>query len=216
MRPIRVLIFDDNNDRRDSLAMLVASTGELELAGNYPDCRNALEAVGKEMPDVILMDIGMPGINGISATALIKKNFPDVHILIQTVFEDTEKIFRAITAGASGYLLKSSPAEKIVEAILEIHRGGSFLSPAVATKVLDHYRTAPAHSSNGSALNSLSDREREVLNLLVEGMSYKLIAGKLDISYFTVNTHIRKIYEKLQVHSSGEAVAKALQQGMVK
>jgi DNA-binding NarL/FixJ family response regulator len=209
MNAIRVLVFDDNNDRRDSLGMLIRATGELELAGTYSDCMNALEVVAESSPHVILMDIEMPGINGITATAIIKKQFPHVNILIQTVFEDPDRIFDSITAGASGYILKSSSNEKIIEAIKEVNSGGSTLSPAVAAKVLTFFKTVKTPKTNVNDYK-LSEREQDVLNLLVKGLSYKLIADNLAISYNTVNTHIRKIYEKLQVHSAGEAVAKAI------
>lgn len=214
MKLIRVLIFDDNNDRRDSLSMLVAATDGLELAGAHSDCMNAVQVATETMPDVILMDIEMPGINGIAATALIKKAIPQINILIQTVFENPERIFEAITSGASGYLLKSSSAAKIIEAIHEVNSGGSSLSPVIAAKVLAFFKPgqlSPAVHEN----YNLSERELDVLNHLVKGLSYKLIADKLNISYHTVNTHIRKIYEKLQVHSAGEAVAKAIRHRLV-
>ena len=214
MKAIRVLIFDDNNDRRDSLSMLIMASNGMELTGAHPDCSNVVNVVSKAQPDVVLMDIEMPGINGIAATGLIKMAFPDVAVLIQTVFEDPDRIFESITAGASGYLVKSTPAEKIIEAIKEVNAGGSSLSPAVAAKVLAYFRPANSPTPVIKEYN-LSDRELEVLNHLVKGLSYKIIADKMSISYHTVNTHIRKIYEKLQVHSAGEAVSKAMQHRLV-
>lgn len=215
MKTIRVLIFDDNNDRRDSLSMLIRVSDGMELAGAHADCSDVVNVVSGARPDVVLMDIEMPGINGIAATGLIKKVFPDVAVLIQTVFEDPDRIFESIAAGASGYLVKSTPAEKIIEAIKEVNAGGSSLSPAVAAKVLAYFRPANSPTPVIKEYN-LSDRELEVLNHLVKGLSYKIIADKMSISYHTVNTHIRKIYEKLQAHSAGEAVSKAMQHRLVR
>lgn len=209
---IKVLIFDDNADRRDSLDMLVQSTEGLEWMGSFPDATNAEAVVAKLHPDVILMDIGMPGITGIEATALIKQKFPEVQIIMQTVFDDQERIFDAIKSGASGYLLKSSDARKIIDAIHDVHEGGSPFTPSIATRVIQFFREQPQLEKSEYGL---SDREKEVLTLLVDGLSYKMIASKMNISYNTVNSHIKKIYEKLHVHSVGEAVSKALQQKLI-
>jgi DNA-binding NarL/FixJ family response regulator len=210
---IRVLIFDDNADRRDSLSMLVLTTPGFELAGAFPDCRNVIDDVKRTTPDVVLMDIGMPGINGVEATRLIKSALPDVKILIQTVFEDENNIFDAIRSGASGYLLKKSQASKIIEAIKEAHQGGAPMNPWVANKVLEFFRTVPLPP--GKIDYGLSKRELEVLEFLVKGMSYKMIGDELSITYNTVNSHMKKIYDKLHVHSVGEAVSKAIQEKIV-
>jgi DNA-binding NarL/FixJ family response regulator len=213
MGMIRVLIFDDNADRRDSLSMLVLTTPSFELAGAYPDCNNVIDDVKRTLPDVVLMDIGMPGINGVIATGLIKSNFPHVRILIQTVFEDENNIFEAIRAGASGYLLKKSQSSKIVEAINEVYAGGAPMNARVAEKVLNFFRTI--NIPTDKADYGLSKRELEVLECLVKGKSYKMIGEEMSITYNTVNSHIKKIYEKLHVHSVGEAVSKAIQEKIV-
>lgn len=184
-----MLIFDDNADRRDSLDMLVQSTEGLEWMGSFPDATNAEAVVAKLHPDVILMDIGMPGITGIEATALIKQKFPEVQIIMQTVFDDQERIFDAIKSGASGYLLKSSDARKIIDAIHDVHEGGSPFTPSIATRVIQFFREQPQLEKSEYGL---SDREKEVLTLLVDGLSYKMIASKMNISYNTVNSHIKR------------------------
>lgn len=204
---LKVLIFDDNSDRRDSLELLIQATEGLTLSDSMPDANTAVEVVAALEPDVILMDIGMPGTSGIEATRLIKSKFPSVQIIIQTVFDDQERIFEAIKAGASGYLLKSSPAPKIVEAIFEAHSGGAPITPTIASKVINFFREQTPVKDRDYGL---SDREKEVLNYLVDGLSYKMIAAEMAISYNTVNSHIKKIYEKLHVHSVGEALSKVL------
>ncbi len=209
---LKVLIFDDNSDRRDSLELLIQATEGLTLSDSMPDANTAVEVVAALEPDVILMDIGMPGISGIEATRQIKIKFPDVQIIIQTVFDDQERIFEAIKAGASGYLLKSSPAPKIVEAIFEAHSGGAPITPTIASKVISYFREqTPVKDQD----YGLSEREKEVLNFLVDGMSYKMIAAEMSISYNTVNSHIKKIYEKLHVHSVGEALSKVLHKKII-
>ena len=209
---IKVLVFDDNNDRRDSLRLLLQSTDDLIFAGAINDANDAVNVVQEICPDVILMDIGMPGTTGIEATRQIKKVFPGIQILMQTVFDDQERIFEAIKAGASGYLLKSSPAPKIIEAIFDAYAGGAPITPAIASKVINFFREqAPVKDQD----YGLSDREKEVLNHLVDGLSYKMIASEMAISYNTVNSHIKKIYEKLHVHSVGEALSKVLHKKVI-
>ena len=210
---VRVLIFDDNADRRDSLSMLVLTTPELELAGAFPDCNNVIDDVARTKPDVILMDIGMPGINGVEATRMLKTVYPEINILIQTVFEDENNIFEAIRSGASGYMLKNSQANKIIEAIHEANQGGAPMNPRVAVKVLEFFRAIPLPVDKTDY--GLSKRELEVLEFLVKGMSYKMIGEEMKITYNTVNSHMKKIYEKLHVHSVGEAVSKAIQEKIV-
>jgi DNA-binding NarL/FixJ family response regulator len=209
---IRTIIFDDNADRRDSLGMLIQATAGLELCGSFADANSALKDVEASKPDVVLMDIGMPGTSGIDAARIIRSTFPDVHIIMQTVFDDQERIFEAIKAGASGYILKSTPPQRILEAIHDANEGGSPFTPSIAARVINFFREqVPADNPD----YGLSDREKEVLTFLVEGMSYKMIATSMNISYNTVNSHIKKIYDKLHVHSVGEAVSKAIQQKIV-
>ncbi len=203
---IRVLIFDDNEDRRDSLDLLIGSSADFQLAGALSQANNALADVEALKPNVILMDIGMPGVDGIAATRMIHARFPAIPVIIQTVFDDDDKIFQALKAGASGYLLKNSTAEGILQAIRDVLQGGAPMNPSVAQRVLAYFRTETQNKPD----YGLTERETDVLRLLTEGKSYKMIADQLNISFNTVNSHLKKVYEKLQVHSAGEAVAKSL------
>jgi len=207
----RVIIFDDSKDRRDSLRYLLEMYDDMECAGLFEDCKRVLENVEETKPDVVLMDIEMPGVNGIDGVKKIKQKYPNVLVLMQTVYEDDDNLFESIKAGASGYLLKKSDPEKIIGAIREVLQGGAPLSPNMALKVLKYFQAAPV-SSNQYAL---TEREKNVLGLLVDGLSYKMIADKEHISFHTVNAHVRKIYEKLHVHSLAEAVSKALKENLL-
>ena len=162
-------------------------------------------------PDVVLMDIGMPNTDGISGVKQIKKIFPHIRIIMQTVFEDEEKIFASLQAGAEGYLLKNATAEKITQSIEEVYQGGASMTPSVALRVMKYFN----QEKTSAADYSLTPKEKEVLSLLADGNSYKMVADKLGISYFTVNSHIKKIYEKLHVHSLGEAVSFAFKNKIV-
>ena len=163
-------------------------------------------------PDIVLMDIQMPECDGIEGVKKISEFFSNTKVIMQTVFEDDDKIFDAIKFGASGYILKKAEPHKIIEAIEEVLQGGSAMTPSIATKVLGFFRSQSYHNQNKFGL---SDREKEILNELVDGKSYKMVAEKLSISYHTVNSHIKKIYDKLQVHSVGEAISKAIHQKIV-
>jgi DNA-binding NarL/FixJ family response regulator len=202
---IRIVIYDDNEQRRESLKALFSLTDEIECAAAIEDCSHVVEDMYKFSPHVILMDIEMPNVDGISGVLLIKQNFPHIRIIIQTVFEDEEKIFACLQAGAEGYILKKASAEKIKQSIEEVHLGGAYMTPSVALRVMQYFMKPPSLSNQ----YNLTPREHEILKLLSEGNSYKMVADVLGISYFTVNTHVKKIYEKLHVHSIGEAVAKA-------
>ncbi len=204
---IRVSVFDDNKARRESLSMLLLSDSRFEFAGAFSDCSQIVKDIERNKPDVVLMDIQMPHVDGIEGVKLIKKNFPSVKVIMQTVFEDDDKVFESLRNGATGYILKKAPPEKILEAIIDVYEGGSPITPAIASKVLKYFSQQQSPPP-GDDFN-LSVREKEILALLVEGHSYKMIADKCNISIFTVNAHVRKIYEKLQVHSATEAVAKA-------
>ena len=208
---IRVVIYDDNHQRCESLKTLLTFTGEMECAGCFPDCSHVLDDMQKLQPDVVLMDIGMPNTDGISGVKLIKKDFPHIRIIMQTVFEDEEKIFASLQAGAEGYLLKNATAEKITQSIEEVYQGGASMTPSVALRVMKYFN----HEKTTAADYSLTPKEKEVLALLADGNSYKMVADKLGISYFTVNSHIKKIYEKLHVHSLGEAVSLAFKNKIV-
>lgn len=214
MEPIRVIIFDDNKDLRGMFRLLVEAQPDMVCVAAHPDLSQVLRDIGAAQPDVIVMDVQMPGMSGIEGVRLIKARFPQARILMQTVFDDNEKVFEAVRAGACGYILKTASADEMMKAIRDVHGGGSAMTPAIAAKVLDHFRHASPAAAKGVD-PGLSDREKEVLMRLVDGCSYKMIAATLGISYHTVNTHIRHIYEKLHVGSSTEAVSKALKDRLV-
>lgn len=205
---IRVAIFEDNRSLLDGLAAMIGGTSGFECAGAFPNCNNLLKNISQAKPDVVLMDIELPGINGIEAVAMIKEEFPDIKILMQTIFDDDEKIFNSICAGAEGYILKHTSPAEIMEAIKEIYEGGSPMTPSIANRVLKMVKVRPEPGSKESF--DLSIREKEILTCLVKGMSYKMIADSCFISIETVNVHIKNIYKKLHVHSKSEAVAKAI------
>jgi len=207
---IRVIIFEDNESLRLGLYQLVNSREEYQCVGAFKDCLNLLQNIKDTCPDIVLMDIQMPGIDGIEAVRILRDKYPTLRILMQTIFEDNDKIFQSILAGASGYILKNTPSERILDSLKEVYEGGAPISPSIATKVLKMMVPAEA----GQSFN-LSDREKEILGCLVKGMSYKLIAKTCFISVDTVRAHIRNIYEKLHVHSKGEAVAKAIKGNIV-
>jgi DNA-binding NarL/FixJ family response regulator len=205
---INVVIFEDNRSLRIGLEQLINSSEGFSCIGAFENCQNLIKNIEATRPDVVLMDIEMPGISGIEAVTILCDKYPGLKVLMQTIFEDNEKIFKSILAGASGYILKSTTPARILDFIRETFEGGAPMSPSVATKVLKMI-TAPS-ASIASNLFNLSEREKEVLSCLVKGMSYKLIANACFISIDTVRGHIRHIYEKLHVHSKGEAVAKAI------
>jgi len=210
---IRVIAFDDHASVRDMLEMLIDAEDDMLCVDTFQDCSDIFLKIEKSVPDIVIMDIQMPGINGIEGVRKIKSKFPFIKILMQTVFEDEEKIFDSVCAGASGYILKKSKAEEIVAAIRDTYNGGSPMTPVIASKVLEKFRKQnPAGTKEDF---HLSGREKEILSLLVKGKSYKMIADELEISYHTVDSHIRKIYEKLHVHSMTEAVTKAIEKRIV-
>jgi DNA-binding NarL/FixJ family response regulator len=204
---INVFIYDDNVARRDSLVALLELTETMNFVGSAANCSNAELDMLSAKPDVVLMDIEMPDTDGIEGVRRIKKKYPHIKIIMQTVYEDSDKIFNALRNGAEGYILKKASINHIIESIIEVYNGGAFMTPSVAMQVM-HFLKKPNQSDN--KMESLTPREAEVLKYLSEGHSYKMIADRMDISYGTVNNHIKKIYEKLQVHSLGEAVSYAL------
>ena len=213
MKNIRVTIFEDNAQLSDGLFNLLEASDGFICAGAFPNCKRVIENIRETKPDVVLMDIEMPGINGIEAVKMVKKEFPDVKILMETIFEDDDKVFQSICNGAEGYILKNTPPEEILNSIREINEGGAPMTPAIATKVLRMFKTGLGASQDESF--NLSAREKEILKCLVEGMSYKMIAENCFISIETVRSHIKSTYEKLQVHSKSEAVAKAIKKNIV-
>ena len=210
---IRVTIFEDYKILREGLYQLINGTDGLSCAGAFPDCQNLVKNIQRTQPDVVLMDIRMPGISGIEGVKIIREKFPTVRILMQTVFEDEDKIFSAICAGASGYILKKTAPSALLEAIREVHNGGASLTGSIANKVLQMFQKISAPPSQDLVL--LSEREKEILTHLVNGVNCKMIADLCNISYDTVRFHIKNIYEKLHVHSMSEAVAKAIKHWMV-
>ncbi len=208
MTEIKVAVFDDNKPRRELLQLLLNNSDGLTCTDAYEDCRNIVQHISTNVPDVILMDIDMPHVNGIEGLIELRKHFPQVKVLMQTIFEDDDKIFDAIVAGADGYILKKTPPAKLLEAIAEVMEGGAPMTPVIARQVLLLFNNK--HQRIEKKDFNLSAREEEILRYLVQGLSYKMIAGKCNISYPTVNSHISHIYEKLHVNSGTEAVAKAL------
>lgn len=182
----------------------------MQLSGIYENCESLVENVGLLIPDVVLMDIDMPVVNGIEGVKLIRKNFPDVVIIMQTVFEDENSIFEAIQAGAHGYILKTARPARLIEAIRDSLEGGAPMTPLIARKVLENFRKLPVKVDPEHA--QLTAKENEILGALEKGMSYKMIASELNITWHTVNSHVKKIYEKLHVHSATEAINKMRKQ----
>jgi DNA-binding NarL/FixJ family response regulator len=205
--PITVSIVEDNDQLRSTLARVLNRAEGFQCLSQYPNAEAALESIPKERPDVVLMDINLPGMNGVECVRRLKQSAPEMQVVMLTVYEDTENIFNALAAGASGYLLKRTKSAELLEAIRDVVRGGSPMTTHIARKVVQSFQR-PATSVEPT--EDLSPREKEVLDCLAQGFLYKEIAGKLGISYETVHTYIRRIYEKLQVRTRTEAVAKFL------
>ena len=215
MQKIRVAIFEDNKLLRDALQAIIDGTPGYSCCGVFTDGNRWEADIKRSEPDVALMDIEMPGLNGIEVTNHICEKFPAIKILIQTVFSDNEKIFSALCAGASGYILKTDPPHKYLEAISDVYHGGAPISGGVAKKILGFFahKNVILVSPEGRDYQ-LSERENEILQLMVKGDSYPVIAEKIFISYETVRTHVKHIYKKLHVASRSEAITKAIQQGL--
>lgn len=206
----RIIIFDDSKARCDSISVLLSMYDDMEFVAAFPNAKNAVQNVKDTAPDLVLMDIDMPNGDGITGTASIKATYADVPVIIQTVFDNSEHIFEALKAGADGYILKKTQPEKFIEQIREVFNGGAPMTASVAQKVLLFFKKP----SVATEFN-LSEREKEILKFLVEGKSYKMIADKTALSYFTVCNHIKKIYDKLHVNSATEAVSVAIQNKIV-
>lgn len=206
-KPITVSIVDDEADLRKHIAGYLAAAGNIRCVSAYASAEEALKHLPSDKPDVILMDINLGEMDGVECVRRLTALMPEAQVLMLTVFEDTEMIFRALAAGASGYLLKRLSPVKLVEAIAEVQAGGSPMSASIARKVVHSFKSTPAQ---GNASAELSDRERAVLDGLAQGLAYKQIADQLGISIHTVRNYIRRIYEKLHVCSRTEAVAKFL------
>ena len=207
--PVRIAIFEDNDRLRESLVALFKGMDEYEVAGDYNNCNDAANIARVYQPDVVLMDIDLPGDSGIKGVVKIKENHPNSAVIMYTVFEDDEKLFQCLCAGANGYLLKKTPPARLIDAISEVIEGGAPMSPSIARKVLNSFQ-------QGKSLRyDLSPREAEVLQLLIKGYSAKMIAAELNVSFDTARYHLKNIYKKLHVNCGKEAIAKVLGEHIV-
>src|SRR6516225_11101426 len=205
--PITVSIVEDNDQLRGTLARVLNRAEGFRCLSQYGDAESALEGLPKDRPEVVLMDINLPGMNGVECVRRLKQVAAGIQVVMLTVYEDTENIFNALAAGAAGYMLKRTKSAELLEALREVHRGGSPMTTHIARKVTQSFlKSGPSSKPT----ENLSEREQEVLDCLSQGFLYKEIAEKLGISYETVHTYIRRIYEKLQVRTRTEAVAKFL------
>ncbi|RCK74539.1 MAG: two-component response regulator [Ignavibacteriae bacterium] len=210
--PISVAIVEDNADYRNGIAYILRTTKSFEVVGVYATAEDFLDDVDDLQPDVVLMDIGLPGISGTEATAILKQKFPRIQIIILSVYEDDDNIFNAICAGAIGYIAKPVMPQQLLEAIDNAFCGGTPMSPHIARKVIEIFKQiAPPPKAD----YHLTPRELEVLECLVQGYDYKQIADKLFLSVFTVRAHLRNIYDKLHVHSKSQAVSKVLSERLL-
>ena len=209
---IKVVLFEDNPQLREGLTMLINGSDGFEVLAAFKNCETVVAEVEAYRPDVILMDIDMPGVNGIEGLKRIRAVNNDVKVLMLTVFDDNKNVFDAIRSGANGYILKKTPPARLLEYIAEAKTGGAPMTASIATQVLKMFSSM--NNEKGEDYN-LSEREKQVLQLLVEGYSYKMIAAEMFIAIDTVRSHIKKIYEKLHVNSKSEAVAKAFKDRIV-
>jgi DNA-binding NarL/FixJ family response regulator len=205
--PVTVSIVEDNEQLRGTLAQVINRAAGYKCVSHYGSAEEALKALPQVAPEVVLMDINLPGINGVECVRQLKQLLPNTQVVMLTVYEDTDNIFNALAAGAAGYLLKRTSSAELIEAIREVHNGGSPMTTHIARKVTQSFFKA---GPSAQPTENLSQREQEVLDCLSQGFLYKEIAEKLGISYETVHTYIRRIYEKLQVRTRTEAVAKFL------
>jgi len=209
---IKVAIIEDLRDVREGLAILIDGTSGFDCVGRYRSVEEAIAKVGPHEPNIILTDIGLPGMDGIEGIKILRKKLPQASFLALSVYDDDERIFAALCAGACGYLLKNTEPARLIESLQEVASGGAPMSPEVARKVVTLFRdfAPPSHADY-----HLTPQETELLRLLTEGHSYKTAARHLKISFHTVSFHLRNVYEKLQVHSKSEAVIKALRENLV-
>ncbi|HMV49811.1 MAG TPA: response regulator transcription factor [Blastocatellia bacterium] len=211
--PLKVAIIEDHHKFREMLEFLLGSTPGFECTGCFRTMEDALARIGGQLPDVVLLDIGLPGMSGIEGVGLLKARHPNLIVLMNTVYDDDERIFAALCGGASGYLLKKTPPARLLEYLKEAAAGGAPMSPEVARRVLDLFREIRPPEQ---AEHDLTPHELRLLKLLVDGHSYKTAAGALGVTVKTVSFHLQHIYEKLHVHSKSEAVAKALRLRLIK
>jgi len=207
--PIGIVIFEDNDRLRESLAYLINESKVYKVLADCSSCKEADTVVRVYKPDVVLMDIDMPNVNGIEGIKLVKEARPQTAVIMYTVFEDDEKLFQCLCAGANGYLLKKTPPQKLFEAIQEVVEGGAPMSPSIATRVLHSFQHAESSKYN------LTAREEEVLKRLTKGSTVKMIAEELGITYETTRSHLKNMYNKLHVNCGKEAIAKALKEKII-
>ena len=209
---IKVAIVEDQRDIREGLAWIIKSTQGYQCTGSFRSMEEALEKIGADLPNVLLCDIGLPGMNGIEGIRILKDRYPNLLLLMLTVYDDDEVIFDALCAGACGYMLKKTPPARLIESLREAIEGGAPMSPEVANRVIRLFRDIrPPERAD----YKLTPHETRLLKLLVEGHNYKTAAAELAVSVTTVAFHMRNIYDKLQVHSKSEAVSKALRNRIV-
>lgn len=211
--PLKVAVIEDHHKFREMLEFLLGSTPGFQCTACFRTMEDALARIGTELPDVVLLDIGLPGMSGIEGVSLLKERYPNLIVLMNTVYDDDDRIFAALCGGASGYLLKKTPPTRLLECLKEAAAGGSPMSPEVARRVIELFR---AIRPPEQADHDLTPHELRLLKLLVEGHSYKTAAGALGVTVKTVSFHLQHIYEKLHVHSKSEAVAKALRLRLIK
>jgi DNA-binding NarL/FixJ family response regulator len=205
--PIKVAVVDDDEGIRTSLAALIRRVPNFRLTGDYPDAETALKEIPRRPPDVVLMDINLPGVNGVECVRQLKTTVPSVQVLMLTVYEDSDSLFNSLKAGASGYLLKRTASARLLDAIRDVYDGGSPMTPQLARRVVQFFSRPGAE---GAAVSKLTPGEREFLDQLAQGYAYKEIADRMKISIDTVRSYVRTVYEKLHVHSRTEAVVKYL------
>jgi len=208
---VSIVIFEDNARLRESLTILLDGVEGYSVAGGYDNCVQAAAVIDQHRPDIVIMDIGMPEVDGIEGLRIIKEKYPETCIIMHTVLEDEDKLFECLCGGANGYILKNTSFVHLLEAIDNVLHGGAPLSPSIAKKVLQSFQ----QTGQGRLEYHLTEREKEVLKQLIKGFSYKMIAGNCHISVDTVRGHIRNIYSKLHVNCGREAVAKALRDRIV-
>lgn len=212
MQPIQVSIYEDNAKLRDLLELLIGHTEGFSITGSYPDCSNVSQDVKKHPPDVVIMDIDMPGRNGIEGVQLIKEADINIKVVMHTVFDDDDRLFACLTKGADGYLLKKDSWAHLVNAIREVYEGGAPMSPGIANRVLKAFRQSKQPVTQDY---HITDREQQVLELLARGFSYRMIGIEFSISPETVKRHLKNIYQKLHVQCGPEAVAKAIREKII-
>lgn len=213
-RPIRVAVVEDDHEIRRSLVLILDGSPGYSCRQGFATAEDALAALPENaprtaVPDVILMDIGLPGMSGIEATRLLRERIPETDVVMLTVMDDDDAVFNSLCAGATGYLMKSTPPAQLLQSIDEVYRGGAPMSASIARRVINSFQSVPA------GLSPLSGREREILEHLCDGESYRVIAEKLHVSGHTVRAHIKNIYSKLQVNSRAEAVRKAMKEKLI-